>query len=315
MKSYVKDFAEDCRSRGMTDHSIATYTCNIRVFLKFVGDPLKVDTDILRDFLNYLREDMIYKRGRVKKKGVCPRTLSAYFSSLSSYYDYLLYTRKIDSNPILPFRRRYLSRIKQQRNGENSRQLLSLEQAKQLFGLKMPILDRAVLLILIKTGIRRGELLSMDINDLNLEKGEIILKSKPKRSNRLALFDDEAAQVLKAYLKWRAPRAKSNALFISTTGARLHKDEPNRMLAMYGRKLGLHSFRGPLNKRLTPHCLRHHFTTILRRNGLRREFIQELRGDKRRETIDIYDHIDICELKEAYLKCIPKLLEVKHQSL
>ena len=40
---------------------------------------------------------------------------------------------------------------------------------------------------------------------------------------------------------------------------------------------------------------------------MRREFIQELRGDGRKEAIDIYDHIDLKELKEAYLSCIPQL--------
>ena len=40
---------------------------------------------------------------------------------------------------------------------------------------------------------------------------------------------------------------------------------------------------------------------------MRREFIQELRGDSRREAIDIYDHIDLEELKETYLACIPQL--------
>ena len=40
---------------------------------------------------------------------------------------------------------------------------------------------------------------------------------------------------------------------------------------------------------------------------MRREFIQELRGDSRREAIDIYDHIDLEEMKEAYLACIPQL--------
>jgi hypothetical protein len=49
------------------------------------------------------------------------------------------------------------------------------------------------------------------------------------------------------------------------------------------------------------------FTTHLRRAGMRREFIQELRGDSRREAIDIYNHIDLKGLKEAYLACIPQL--------
>lgn len=295
----------------MTPHSVATYVSNVKTFIKFVGDPIKVDNNTLRDFLDYLREDMVYKRGRIKKKGVCNQTLNAYFSAIACYFDFLLYTQKISNNPVPPFRRRYLARNKKQFNGENSRQLLSLEQMRQLVNLKMPIQERAVLMVLCKTGVRRGELLSMDINDINLEKGEIILKPKAKRTNRLVFFDDETTEVLKIYLKWRTPKAKSDALFISPTGARIRKDEPNRILAKYGRKLGFHNPRGPLNKRTSPHCLRHFFTTILRQNNMRREFIQELRGDKRRETIDIYDHILVSELKESYLKCIPKLLNNK----
>ncbi|NJD76954.1 MAG: recombinase [Candidatus Methanoperedens sp.] len=309
MKTYVKDFIKDSTSRGMTPHSISTYTSNIRIFLKFVGDPFKVDNNILRDFLDYLREDMVYTRGKIRKKGVCNQTVHAYFSAIASYYDYLLYAKKLANNPVPQFRRRYLARNKKQFNGENSRQLLTLEQVKQLFSLKMHIREKVVLIILCKCGMRRGELISLDLSDLNLEKGEIILKPKAKRTNRLVFFDDEAAQVLKEYLKWRAPRAKSSALFISPAGARIHKDEPNRILAKYARKLGFHNPRGPLNKRATPHCFRHFFTTILRKNNMRREFIQELRGDKRRETVDIYDHIDLIELKEAYLRCIPKLFK------
>jgi integrase/recombinase XerD len=57
----------------------------------------------------------------------------------------------------------------------------------------------------------------------------------------------------------------------------------------------------------TPHCCRHWFTTHLRRAGMPREFIQELRGDKRRDAIDVYDHIDRQELRRAYLAYIPKL--------
>lgn len=54
-------------------------------------------------------------------------------------------------------------------------------------------------------------------------------------------------------------------------------------------------------------CFRHWFTTWLRRNGMPREFIQELRGDRRREAIDIYDHIDRAELRKTYLAYIPQL--------
>ena len=57
----------------------------------------------------------------------------------------------------------------------------------------------------------------------------------------------------------------------------------------------------------SPHCTRHWFTTHLRRAGMPREFIQELRGDQRQAAIDIYDHIDKEELRKSYLEHMPQL--------
>ncbi len=305
----LKDFSKDCESRGLTKHTRQTYVCNLKVFLNHIqGNPFKVDTNILRDFLDYLK-NMNYIRGKTNLKGVCNQTVNAYFSAISTYYDYLIYTGKISNNPVLPFRKRYLAKHKRQFNGENSRQLISITQMKQLINQDMPIQHKAVLLIMAKTGVRRGELLSMDIDDINTTSKEIILKPKAKRTNRLVFFDDETAAVLKIYLKWRESRARCQALFISPYGYRMHKDTPNYIVEFYGTKLGLHDPNGNLNKKLTPHCFRHHFTTYLRKAGMPREFIQELRGDSRNEAIDIYDHIDLGELREAYNDCIPSFIE------
>lgn len=306
----IKDFLEDCRSRGLTKQTTATYKSNITTYLNFVGNPLNVDTSILCKFLDYLKE-MEYKRGKVIKKGVHPNTIKAYFSAISTYYDYLVFTRQLDINPILQFTRRYLSRIKDQYNGENSRQIISVEDMRRLVTLDMPILDRAILMILAKTGIRRGEFIAIDREDLNLEKKEIILKPKAKRTNRLVFFDDETALVLRAYLEWKDKRTKSKALFVSSFDyERISRNRVNEIVARHGSTLGLHDPEGNLNTKLTPHCFRHWFTTHLRRSGLPREFIQELRGDRRKDAIDIYDHIDLSELKQRYLECMPKLLEI-----
>ena len=303
----IKDFLEDCMSRGLTKQTTANYKSNIATFLKCVGNPLNVDTSILCKFLDYLKE-MEYKRGRVIKKGVHPKTINAYFSAISTYYDYLVFIRQLDINPVLQFTRLYLSRIKHQYNGDNSRQLISIEQMRQLVSLDMPTLDRAILMILAKTGVRRGELIAMDREDLNLEKKEIILKPKAKRTNRLVFFDDETALVLGTYLEWRDEKTKSKALFVSSySSERINRNRVNEIVARHGSALGLHDPEGNLNTKLTPHCFRHWFTTHLRRSGLPIEFIQELRGDRRNNVIDIYDHIDLSELKNRYLECIPKL--------
>jgi integrase/recombinase XerD len=73
-------------------------------------------------------------------------------------------------------------------------------------------------------------------------------------------------------------------------------------------RIGLHDPTSErLDERFTPHCCRHWFTTHLRRNGMQRELIKELRGYARRDAMDIYDHIDKRELKRAYLAAIPQL--------
>ena len=72
--------------------------------------------------------------------------------------------------------------------------------------------------------------------------------------------------------------------------------------------LGIHNPKSSkLEDRFSAHCCRHWFTTHLRHAGMPREFIQELRGDIRREAIDIYDHIDREELRRSYLSQILKL--------
>ena len=306
----IKNFVEDCRSRGLTKQTTATYKSNITTYLNFVGNPLNVDISILCKFLDYLKV-MEYKRGKVTKKGVHPNTIKAYFSAISTYYDYLVFNRQLDINPILQFTRRYLSRIKDQYNGENSRQIISVEDMRQLVTLDMPIMERVILMILAKTGIRRGEFIAIDREDLNLDKKEIILKPKAKRTNRLVFFDDETALVLREYLEWRDKKTQSKALFVSSFDyKRISRNRVNEIVARHGSTLGLHDPEGNLNTKLTPHCFRHWFTTHLRRSGLPREFIQELRGDRRKDAIDIYDHIDLSELKQRYLECIPELLEL-----
>ena len=81
-----------------------------------------------------------------------------------------------------------------------------------------------------------------------------------------------------------------------------------RLVGEAAESVGLHHPESDrMEDHFCPHCCRHWMTAHLRRAGMRREFIQELRGDSRREAIDIYDHIDLKELKEAYLACIPQL--------
>ncbi|MGD0954663.1 MAG: site-specific integrase [Methanotrichaceae archaeon] len=103
-------------------------------------------------------------------------------------------------------------------------------------------------------------------------------------------------------------RHKSPALFLSSWENRLSGNDVYRAVTNAAERIGLHNPKSDRTEdHFGPHCCRHWFTTHLRLKGMRREFIQELMGDSRKEAIDIYDHIYLKELKEAYLAAIPQL--------
>ena len=98
------------------------------------------------------------------------------------------------------------------------------------------------------------------------------------------------------------------SLFINEQGGRLNRNGVYTAVTKAAANVGLHNPNSDrMEDHFSPHNCRHWFTTNLRRNGMPREFIQELRGDVRKEAIDIYDHIDRKELRESYLAHIPQL--------
>ena len=262
----LKRFAEDCRLRGMTDESIRRYKSSLRIFLKFLEQKEasldSVDMEVLRNFLRYLR----FER-KTKEK-----TLENYFSALSAFYDYLAFEGLVSSNVILPFRKRYLRRYKNDFD-DPQRKLLSVEEMSRLVNSIMDPRDKAMAVLLAKTGIRRGELIRLDVDDINWEDYSIMLKPTPKRSNRVVFFDDECAIVLKRWLRVRQKlNPKTKALFISyNTLERLSRNGVWNAIVKYAKRLGFHNPKSPrLEDHFGPHCFRHWFTTWLLRKGIPR---------------------------------------------
>lgn len=301
--SLLEAYLEDCEMRALSPETIRSKKSNIRTIARFLDEHdvsyVDVDKEILKAVLSYLRDE----------REVVFTTQKHYFSDLSSFYEYLVYEEKIDVNPIPPFRKRYLNTYK---NGSISaqRKLLSVEEMSVLINSTLGIRDKAMMTVFTKTGVRRGELISMDVDDVDFEESRIKLKPKKKRSNRYVYFDEECAVILVRWLRVRDQYADSGerALFVGDKGARIGRNMVYRIVTREAERVGFHdSDSDRLEDHFTPHCFRHWFTTHLRRNELSREFIKELRGDSRREAIDIYDHIDHGELLEAYLGAIPRL--------
>jgi len=234
-------------------------------------------------------------------------------TAISGLYEFLVFEDHIPNNPVPGVRKRYIRRYKEHTDAddESPRKLISIEQMSLLINSILDTRDKAISLLLAKTGVRRGELIAMDTTDINWTDQSITLKRKQfkKRSNRIVYFDDETARVLK---RWLYQRSKLDpqmlALFIGEHGERLKRNGVYSMVVKYAKRVGLHDPESPhAEDHFSPHCFRHWFTTWLRRAGMDRELIKVLRGDRRREAIDIYDRIDHEELKREYLAFIPQL--------
>lgn len=297
----IKEFEGDCKLRGISSESTYQYVRRVKTFIDFIegnGFPpiLEVDKRTLKAFTSYLREDRMAKK----------RTLDNYFTALSAFYDYANYEEYTDIHIIGPFRKRYLRSYKDE---QVERQIPEVETMSRFISSIPKVRDRGVVLLLSKTGIRRKELLSIDLDDVDWADMSIELKKTPKRSNRIVFFDHETSRLLRRWIRIREGMApKTNALFINERGERLRKNGIYNLVVKWATRFGLHDPNGrKIRDSFSPHALRHWFTTWLRRNGMEREFIQELRGDKRRGAVDIYDHIDKKELKQSYLSCIPEL--------
>ena len=293
IESILSDFSFDCRSRGFAFRTIQSYSGNVRYFLETHG--IDSSYDDFRDFLIHLRDEQNY----------AVPTINNYFSALSSFYDYLEFEKLVDQNLVPSFRKRYLRGYKKHYTPE-SRQLISITDMARLVKVPRYQSYQTLILFLAKTGIRRNELITLDIQDVDLDNLTVHLKKTAKRSNRTVFFDLETKAFLDLYLSQRTDQEK--ALFVGRQEhRRIMRNQVYDIVTKTAKTIGLHNPKGRMDEKFGPHCARHWFTTWLRRSGMSREFIQVLRGDIRTEAIDIYDHIEEDELQEAYLKYIPQL--------
>ena len=301
----LEAYLMDADLQGLTEQTQATYRSDLGYFLEWLdGDPLAINRRDLRDFLYHLKNE---REGRGNSDGLSPSTLNTYFAAMNSFYKFLRYDGQVEENLIPEFRDRYLD-IDNGGSG-SERQLISVEEMSMLVHGTLNVRNRAIIVLFAKTGIRRNELIQIDLDHIDWEEQSIQLQPTAKRTNTLVFFDGECYRVLERWLRARDNEEPStDALFTNQFGGRLKRHGVYEAVNGSAEVVGLHDPDSKdLQERFTPHCCRHWFTTHLRRAGMKREFIQELRGDTRGDAIDIYDHIDREELRESYTAHIPTL--------
>ena len=294
MENYVQHFISYLASeRGLAQNTLESYGRDLRYFQQYLeNNRLTFATgstnEIIRTYLDEL-----------KKQGKAVSTISRNLAALKSFYQYLLKEQYLDADPA--------SKIESPKLEKKLPQVLSVQQVELL--LKQPninlpagLRDKAMLELLYATGIRVSELITINVNDVNLELGYIKCFGRGAKE-RVVPLGSIASKCVSQYLrKGRTALVRSKqeeAMFVNHHGRRLTRQGFWKIIKKY-------ALEAHIEQKITPHTLRHSFATHLLENGADLRSVQEMLGHADISTTQIYTHVTKNRLKEVYDKAHPR---------
>jgi len=273
--------------RNYSAHTISNYQRDLRFLTSFLKGK-KINRSAAREYLLAL-----------EKKRYSRRSIARKLSSARSFFRFLLREKLIEQNPFENLLTPKLpKKLPNFLYPEELQSLLDAPDPKNPRGLR----DRSILEVIYGTGLRVTEIIRMNMNDVDFDEGEIKVLGKGSKE-RIVLFGSLARNALHKYIKEGRSSLvsgkKAAALFVNRRGERLTSRSVERMISFYAKKAGL-------NKKVTPHTLRHSFATHLLSGGADLRMVQELLGHVSLSTTQVYTHITKERLKEVYDSAHPR---------
>ena len=171
------------------------------------------------------------------------------------------------------------------------------DDEKKLLSVVKNARDQAIILLLLRTGMRIGELLSITMKDIDLQEQMIVIyESEKTGSGRVVYFSNDAAKALFAYLQQRDPEKEK--LFYSK------KRETISYTAVWSRFNEYLKKAGLADKKYSPHCLRHTFATRLLNADMHLECLQVLLGHRNIEQTRRYANLSDKKREAEYFKAM-----------
>ena len=287
---YLSEYLEYLKyQKNYSDETIHSYSIDIEEFLDYINSECinicEVGYDVVKAWLIHLDEK--------KNKST---TVSRKISSLRGFYKYLINNKVMNSNPFslvsLPKKERHLPRFFYYNELEEMFQVPKLNTA---LGQR----DRLLLEMLYATGVRVSELVNIKVSDINGEEIKVLGKGNKER---IVEFGDYAESILELYLNegYKSLNVKkSEYLFLNNRGGKLTTRGVRYILDNIINKT-------TIDKKISPHMLRHTFATHLLNEGCDLLTVQELLGHESLTATSRYTHITNDRLKEVYFKCHPR---------
>ncbi|MEE9518336.1 MAG: tyrosine recombinase XerC [Candidatus Adiutricales bacterium] len=295
-ESTISDFANFLSViRGRSENTVKAYTRDVAEFFKFLKENRKLVT--LENITTHeIRAFLFSLHG--KNRNV---SLARKLSSLRTFFKFLIREGLLTDNPAmdaLPPRRQK----KQPRflNIDEAFALMDVPDVNDPAGIR----DRAALELLYSSGLRIGELVGLNLEDLDDRQGLVRVLGKGSKE-RLVPVGSRALQALNDYLAVRSElggqqKAEKNpALFLGVRGGRLNDRYFRRRFDGYIKILSLET-------ELSPHSLRHTFATHMLEAGADIRSIQELLGHASLSTTQIYTHLNLDNLMKVYDSAHPR---------
>lgn len=269
----VRRFGNETRSMRWSDHTRRAYARGLHFFVRWLYETMTIHA------IDEVTSDVIAAwRDELERWKVSPATRELRFAAVKSFFRVLRDVRAIDVDPAasVPF--------PQRRSRVDDRPVLARDEVERAISAidgssPAALRDRAILEVLVVTGIRNGELRALTIDDVDFEDRTLLIRQGKGRKMRIVPIG-RAAAALEQYVREARPEVEgaesAGALFLSRERKPLAR---KTLESIVRRRVGV-----------APHRLRHTCATSMIRDGARGEKVQALLGHSSFETTQLYLH-------------------------
>ncbi|MDP2786155.1 MAG: site-specific integrase [Sulfurimicrobium sp.] len=295
------------KQRRVSPETIASYRDTFSLFLNFAQKHLHrapstfgiedVDVPIVCAFLDHLE----------KERGNCSRTRNARLAAIHSLFKYAALRDPAHSAVI----QRVLA-IPGKKYDRTTIDFLTRPEVEAILSVPDPAIwsgrrDKALLILAVQTGLRVSELIGLSCQDISLDSGPHVRCKGKGRKERCTPLRKETVTVLRAWIR-ELNRDPAYPLFPNARGQRLSRDGVDYLLRIHLKK-ARQKCPSLMNKRVSPHVLRHTAAMELLEHGVDRSVIALWLGHETLETVQIYVHASLQMKEKAMAKTSP--LEMK----
>ena len=292
MEKHIKQFLDFIQNeKKLSNNTLQSYSRDINQYKDYLEtnkiNYLKVDNEKIKEYLNYLQE--------IGKK---TSTISRNLASIRSFYQYLIRIKKIRRDPTENIQSpKVAKRVPSVLTSQEVELLLDQPKDVDLKGTR----DKAMLEVAYATGMRVTEIISLNIEDVNVEEGFVTCRAVGKQ--RTIPLGSLSIKALKEYIEEARPimirDENEKSLFVNVNGKRLTRQGFWKIVKFYKEQ-------AHISKDITPHVLRHSFATHLLQNGADLKAIQTMLGHSDISSTHVYMQFQDSGLKNVYKKAHPR---------